>query len=1249
VIGDGAIAKIFITTAILATSAAGAYVAITSGSAPSIVPASVTDTYANGSATVNWSAPAGTTVTGYRVTIYPTYTDRVPRPNLGPNGGMVQVTVSASTHSYTFPNLLVDCHQRYNVSVETKTPSGLSQPVYTQSFRPSGNVAAGQDPPYVVVVVDGIRSDSPGFTLKNAYAPTTPGTPQSYCPESWSPGAPGNSAGTESEADILKAPNGPWSFLHKWNVGEINYSSGTPDTSNFNSQWESEPKALASNGSTSSFTHSFMLDDLAAQGAVILPFSYHTDDCDASTGAKLTGTMSDPVFSFPDYNSGDSFGTDCGVAHIGALGGGFGFGPGVNYWGDALVHEVTSIHTMWPSSKIVVVGHSQGGLVVTDAWLQGFNVPHVRAFSLDSPINGSCGAPGCIGPPGYPPYESRTVYDEGSDGYLGIDQSQGNNMHFIGTYGDSPIITLPGPPRCSLNEFDVEVCTKTTIHIHSYDTGSQTLEHQLPFDYSQHDPGYVDSNCNVEAGKNGGWPQVHSTCPAPNPPDYLSPCPVDFNTVAPWITDTGHFVVKYCPGIISHINQIVEVSDTPGPVKPDELAVMGDSYSSGEGSGDWISPTGDGDFASKTGDTCHRSSHAYAVTVLNADVFEACSGSTSGDIENGARGDGSQLAHLGPGIKTVVLSAGGDDAGFSSVLSECTSSLDLPAGQSVALPGHSNSNCGPAITAAENGGSFGSHPYDGFAKIETNLIGLYDAILGPHQNLASSSKDATSPNYAANAHLFVAGYPYIFPPHGFSGCNGITQDNQMLLNNATAKLNNMLRGAVSKVNSQTGPGQVSTNGPRVTFVDISSVTQNHWICGNHFGSSPYINDLQFRVANGDALAASLAIPFAGAFAALLATHNCDSSEVAQWQQKNNLGICSKSFHPNQEGTKAIGKKIKLCIYNVATCDPGGTPQPKPQPSTSTRDTSACQVNTGQPSSPGGTLPSAGPFQTALTTAALEKVLGSNQPLTTRFGLNTTAWQRQGTGLDQSPAPSAVSMCTWNGSGVRVTLSVVPYATPELAREAFTTAPMANAGAQPLTGVGDAARLYPTISGDSSSASVLSGRFFFSVTVGNVMMSANSVPVAKEIVRELNTSGNARPAPSPSPLVTPGYGSPEDAVDGFYQGELAGDWAAACSYVTPSAQALCLSGTSGQGAATGKLTFGRGVISGGEALVPVTGSICAPGSPCVANSDPGLGMPTPLSQFPAAYQAAVNNSLSGSVVVSAMPCSQVGGKWYVTLG
>jgi Fibronectin type III domain len=774
-----------IATAVVVAGGTAGGVAVTHPFSGIASPTSVQEADTNGSATISWTAPITGAVTGYRVSLIPTYTDRVPAPNLGPNGGVVSDLLPATARTYTFSGLLEDCHQRYEMSVQTVTTGGLSPSVTTQSFRPSGIVAQGHAPPYVVVLVDGIVSQSPGFSM-NPYDPDS--GIKSYCPESWWPDSSSH-GGKEAESGFWGSPKGPWSFFHKWNVGETN-SDGTANTSNFNNEWESEPKALNGNGGTGSFTHDFMLDDLAAQGAIILPFSYHTQGCQPSTGAQLTGSAQNPNFNFPRYTGGDSTVTDCVTGSLGALLGpnGFGLGPGVNYWGSVLDSELASIHRVWPTSKVVVIGHSQGGLVVTDAWLQGFNLPHVEAFSLDSPINGSCGTPGCIGPLGYPPYNQRTVYDEGSNGYLGIDQSQGNPMHFIGTYGDSPVIPI-GP-----------------INIHSYGSGSETLEHQMPFDYGlSEQPFQVEQDCNVEPGA-----KVNPQCPAPSPPDHISRCSVDYFGVAQWIQDTGHFVVKYCPDVINYINRVVGLpAPSPNPVP--------------------ANPPAD------------------AIAAWNA----------------------------------------------------------------------TNGGCASTMAASLR----------------------HVASLLP-------SSDTTQ------------------------------------------------------------------------IADL-----------NQFATLPL----------------------------------AELGEGSQSQQA--------------EG------------------------------------------------------------QADLT--ALNTFFGTDRELTTFTG----------------------------------PCSAAPPGTPP-------------------------------------------------------------------------------PTTPPSTLVSPGNESPADAVDGFYQSQLAGDWAAVCSYVTPSAQSLCLAGTSGQAAATGNATVGTMVLSadGNEALVSVTGSICAPSTPCVSNSDASLGMPSSPSQFPADYQTAVANSTSdSSTSISPMPCSQINGKWYVDFG
>lgn len=108
------------------------------------------------------------------------------------------------------------------------------------------------------------------------------------------------------------------------------------------------------------------------------------------------------------------------------------------------------------------------------------------------------------------------------------------------------------------------------------------------------------------------------------------------------------------------------------------LAAVGDSYSSGEGAGDYLPGTG-GIHG------CDRSTHAWA---LQLDTFSAahvvrvpdrnliaCSGATSTELyEDGFKGQRAQdeeLASLRPVPGVVTLTMGGNDVGFSGILSDC--------------------------------------------------------------------------------------------------------------------------------------------------------------------------------------------------------------------------------------------------------------------------------------------------------------------------------------------------------------------------------------------------------------------------------------------------------------------------------------------------------------------------------------------------------------------------------------------------
>jgi len=108
-----------------------------------------------------------------------------------------------------------------------------------------------------------------------------------------------------------------------------------------------------------------LLDRLAAEKGYVLPLSY-------VKGTVMGGTASAPTFRVPAYNS-----TDVANANPNVV---------ANY----LNSLISSIKRIFPRTNIVVVGHSNGGLIAEQWWLNHRGVARgiQQVFSLDSPLNG---------------------------------------------------------------------------------------------------------------------------------------------------------------------------------------------------------------------------------------------------------------------------------------------------------------------------------------------------------------------------------------------------------------------------------------------------------------------------------------------------------------------------------------------------------------------------------------------------------------------------------------------------------------------------------------------------------------------------------------------------------------------------------------------------------------------------------------------------------------------------------------------
>ncbi|MHC3475503.1 SGNH/GDSL hydrolase family protein [Streptomyces sp. 7R007] len=191
---------------------------------------------------------------------------------------------------------------------------------------------------------------------------------------------------------------------------------------------------------------------------------------------------------------------------------------------------------------------------------------------------------------------------------------------------------------------------------------------------------------------------------------------------------------------------------------------LGDSYSSGVGAGSYISSSG----------SCDRSTKAYPYLWAAAHSpstfdFMACSGARTGDVLSG------QLGTLSSATSLVSITVGGNDAGFSDVMTTCVLQSD--------------STCLSRINTAK-------------AYVDSTLPGQLDSVYS-----AISSK-------APNAHVVVLGYPRFYKLG--TTCIGLSETKRQAINGAADYLDT----ALAKAAANHG----------FTFGDVRTTFTGHEIC-----------------------------------------------------------------------------------------------------------------------------------------------------------------------------------------------------------------------------------------------------------------------------------------------------------------------------------------------------------------------------------------------------------------------------------
>lgn len=272
-------------------------------------------------------------------------------------------------------------------------------------------------------------------------------------------------------------------------------------------------------------------------------------------------------------------------------------------------------------------------------------------------------------------------------------------------------------------------------------------------------------------------------------------------------------------------------------LKGDQYVALGDSYSSGLGSGNYTLGK----------PSCYRSLDSYPFYVaqqlsIDAPNSQACAGAVTDDLSRGAidswlspmnstygmfRG---QFSQLSANTEYVTLTIGGNDVGFADVVRDCVEYLFQP-NWSCSTSSSLQSTLSTRLDALA-----GSVSGTGAGPNGRNIHSIASVITAIH---------AVSPD----AKIYIAGYPHLFgedtseyvadgdAPGGYKcvvndvvGANVSLWDAEFF-NNAADNLNEVIEDAVTVAQQGSSPIDV-------TYVSPSTFS-GHGVCDT---SVPYIND-----------------------------------------------------------------------------------------------------------------------------------------------------------------------------------------------------------------------------------------------------------------------------------------------------------------------------------------------------------------------------------------------------------------------
>ncbi|MFN8053664.1 MAG: VWA domain-containing protein [Acidimicrobiales bacterium] len=296
------------------------------------------------------------------------------------------------------------------------------------------------------------------------------------------------------------------------------------------------------------------------------------------------------------------------------------------------------------------------------------------------------------------------------------------------------------------------------------------------------------------------------------------------------------------------IGVVVEAGDRVDEVGPvlrsaTRVAILGDSYSAGEGTYDYLDGT-DTKGHSGQHNSCHRSVQTYGKRAFTDVLVLACSGAVTADLTTTSKEhtkvDGTdplpsqveQLDEAKGHVDAVLLTSGGNDIHFADIAAACLigKKCALPVNVCFQVNGGKESCISSAADMLEKG----------LAGLTQSLLAGYAAI-DDHLN----NDERRAERSGRQAPIVVLAYPKLLPTNSDRQQNcvrGMSPEEIRMANRVVERLNSTIRNAVDIARTRRLPVYFAGSVERAFQGDPLTRGASHTLCD----STQFANDVSFK-------------------------------------------------------------------------------------------------------------------------------------------------------------------------------------------------------------------------------------------------------------------------------------------------------------------------------------------------------------------------------------------------------------------